>query len=88
MERLADALLVALGMLTIASYSGLLFLGAKPEWALVIVLAGALALGILLNSALSILHEAPHETSTETEAAFAGGTSAAVSPPSPVGEHA
>lgn len=69
MESLADGLFVAVGGLTIATYSGLLFLGARPVWAIVLVLAGAVVLGILLNSALSILRDVSSEQSTKPTAA-------------------
>ncbi|HUX87366.1 MAG TPA: hypothetical protein VMW65_10215 [Chloroflexota bacterium] len=77
MESLADGLFVAVGGLTIATYSGLLFLGAKPVWAVVLVLSGAAVLGILLNSALSILRDTSNEESEKPAARANGASSAA-----------
>jgi len=97
MESLADGVFVAVGGLTIAVYSVLLFLGARPIWAIVLVLAGAVVLGILINSALSILRDVPSEKPKEPAASTGARseTSAASTVPrvnmsvgrDPLGEH-
>ena len=90
MESLADGLFVAVGGLTIAAYSVLLFLGARPVWAIVLVLAGAVVLGILLNGALSILRDVSSDKSEKPAAATGassetGAASAAPKVPPSVG---
>ena len=67
MSTFADVAFGAVGMLTIAVYVGLILQGAAPEQALVVAVAGGIALGMLLRIVVRLLQASEQAAPTDGE---------------------